>query len=145
MFKYAKTHHEQKNWKISYGKVNDYPMLKKFTRFWPVFTFSQVASSLVFEWVLNTPPVLETTIATLSNTVKNENLTPQQADFNKSISIVRTSVEWVFGEILNYFLFLDYKKNLKIELSAVGKLLVLDLQHWSSISYGNILSDKFSS
>ena len=31
------------------------------------------------------------------------------------------SVEWVFKEIINYFKFLDFKKNLKIELSAVGK------------------------
>ena len=53
---------------------------------------------------------------------KNQNLTPQQADSNKSMSIVRTSVEWVFGEILNYFSFLDYKKILKTELSAVGKV-----------------------
>ena len=38
------------------------------------------------------------------------------------MSTVRTSVEQVFGEILNYFSFLDYKKNLEIELSPVGKM-----------------------
>ena len=57
----------------------------------------------------------------LQGPFENENLTPQQSDFNKSMSTVRTSVKWVFGEILNYS-FLDYKKNLKIELSAVGKM-----------------------
>ena len=56
----------------------------------------------------------------LQGPFKNQNLTPQQADFNKSMSTVRTS--WVFGEILNYFSFLDYKNNLKTELSAVGKV-----------------------
>ena len=44
-------------------------------------------------------------------------LTPQQ-----NMSKVRTSVEWVFGETLSYFSFLDFRKNLKIELSAVGKM-----------------------
>ena len=58
----------------------------------------------------------------LQGSSKSQNLTPQQADFNKSMSNVRTSVEWVFGELLNYFSILDYKKNLKIELSAVVKM-----------------------
>ena len=58
----------------------------------------------------------------LQGPFKNKNLTPQQADFNKSMSTVRISVEWVFDEILNYFSFLDYKKILKIELGAVGKM-----------------------
>ena len=34
---------------------------------------------------------------------------------------VRTSVEWIFGDILASFKFLDFKKNLKIGLSAVSK------------------------
>ena len=59
----------------------------------------------------------------LQGPFKNQNLTPQQADFNKSMSTVRTSIEWVFREILNYFFFfVDYKKKLKFELSAVGKM-----------------------
>ena len=34
----------------------------------------------------------------LQGPFKNQNLIPQQADFNKSISTMRTSVEWVgFG------------------------------------------------
>ena len=28
--------------------------------------------------------------------------TPNQADFNKSMSTVRISVEWIFGDIINY-------------------------------------------
>ena len=39
----------------------------------------------------------------LQSPFKNQNLTPQQAVFNKSMSTVRASVEWVFGEILTIF------------------------------------------
>ena len=38
------------------------------------------------------------------------------------MSRVRTSVEWVFGGIVNYFALLDFKKNLKIQLSTVGEM-----------------------
>ena len=51
-------------------------------------------------------------------------LTPLQQDFNSSMGKVRTSVEWVFGDITNYFSFLDYKKNLKAVLSEVGKMYI---------------------
>ena len=44
--------------------------------------------------------------------------------FNQSINQVRIAVEWVFGDIINYFKFLDFKENLKIGLSAVGKFYV---------------------
>ncbi len=37
-------------------------------------------------------------------------LTPLQQDFNTSMSQVRTGVEWVFGDIISYFSFLDFKK-----------------------------------
>ena len=56
--------------------------------------------------------------------------TVDQQAFNKSMSSCRISVEWIFGDILNYFKFLDFKKNLKIGLSAVGKMyLVCALLH----------------
>ena len=32
--------------------------------------------------------------------------------FNESMSAVRSSVEWLFGDIINYFKFLDFKKKL---------------------------------
>ena len=41
------------------------------------------------------------------------------------MSKVRISVEWLFNEIINYFAFLDYKKNLKIGLSPAGKMYIL--------------------
>ena len=38
------------------------------------------------------------------------------------MSKVRVEVEWIFADVINYFKFLDFKKNLKIGLSAVGKM-----------------------
>ena len=35
---------------------------------------------------------------------------------------VRVSVELIFGDIINYFKFLDFKKDLNIGLSSVGKM-----------------------
>ena len=46
-------------------------------------------------------------------------------EFNRSTSAVRVSVEWLFGDIINYFKLVDFKKNLKIGLSAVGKMYVV--------------------
>ena len=49
-------------------------------------------------------------------------LSNDQQSFNASMSTVRTAVEWVFGDITSYFAFLDFKKNLKIGLSPIGKM-----------------------
>ena len=56
---------------------------------------------------------------------KGNNVTPMQNEYNKAMSAVRVSVEWVFGDIVNYFAFMDFKKNLKLELSAVGKMYIV--------------------
>jgi len=45
--------------------------------------------------------------------------------FNKDMSQVRVSVEWLFGDTVNYFKFLDFKKNLKIGMSSIGKLYLV--------------------
>ena len=50
-------------------------------------------------------------------------LTVQMEAFNKSMSNVRTSVEWLFGDIVEYFKFMDFKKNLKLGLSSIGKFM----------------------
>ena len=44
---------------------------------------------------------------------------------NDSMSAVRVSVEWLFADIINYFKFLDFKKDLKIGLSQVGKMYIV--------------------
>ena len=50
------------------------------------------------------------------------NLNPLQEEFNSQMSKVRISVEWLFNEIVKYFQFIDFKKNLKIGLTPVGKM-----------------------
>ena len=52
-------------------------------------------------------------------------ITPLQEAWNTSMSKVRISVEWIFGDIINYFKFLDFKKNLKIGLNPVSKLYIV--------------------
>jgi len=52
---------------------------------------------------------------------KNHNKTPDQEAFNKAMSVVRQSVEWEFGRLVQNFAFLDFKKNLKLYLQPVGK------------------------
>ena len=49
-------------------------------------------------------------------------LKPDQQAWNKFMKEVCVSVECMFGDILNYFKFQDFKKNLKIGLSSVGKM-----------------------
>ena len=49
-------------------------------------------------------------------------LTRQMEMFKEKMSAVRESVEWFFADIINYFKFLDFKKNLRIGFSQVGKM-----------------------
>ena len=61
------------------------------------------------------------------------------------MSKTRVSVEWVFGDILNYFKFLDFKKNLKIGLSAVSKMYIVCalLHNARCCLYGSLTSSYF--
>ena len=45
--------------------------------------------------------------------------------FNRSMSNVRVSVEWIFADIVNYFKFIDFKKDFKIDLCQVGKVYIV--------------------
>lgn len=56
---------------------------------------------------------------------RNVALTNQMIQFNRAMSSVRISVEWLFGDIISYFKFLDFKKNLKLLLSQVGKMYIV--------------------
>jgi hypothetical protein len=73
-------------------------------------------------------------------------LTQQMVDYNKAMSAVRESVEWRFGDIINSFKFLDYKKNLKIGLSSVGKMYLVCalLRNAITCLYGNQTSEFFN-
>ena len=53
--------------------------------------------------------------------------------FNAPLSSVRISVEWLFGDVINLFKFLDFNKNLKIGMSSIGKMCIIcALLHYSS-------------
>ena len=45
---------------------------------------------------------------------------------NPTNDALRASVERLFGDIANYFKFVDYKKDLKIRLSSVGKMYIAE-------------------
>jgi len=62
-----------------------------------------------------------------------------------AMSSVRVSVEWLFGDIVDYFKFLDFKRNLKIGMSSIGKLYLVSalLQNAVTCLYGNNTSKFF--
>ena len=76
---------------------------------------------------------------------RRENLTPEMAAFNKSMSTARVSVEWIFGDICNYFKFIDFKKNLKIGLSSVGKMYMVSALFRNALTclQGHLTSNFF--
>lgn len=65
--------------------------------------------------------------------------------FNDSTSAVRVSVEWLFADIINYFKFLDFKKDLKIGLSQVGKMYIVCalLRNALTCLYSNSTAEYF--
>ena len=77
---------------------------------------------------------------------RNAVLTPAMQAFNSSMSTVRESVEWLFGDIVNYFKFMDFYKNLKIGLSSVGKMYIVSaiLRNAHTCINGNQTSDFFN-
>ena len=81
----------------------------------------------------------------LQGPFKNAYLTPQMQQFKKSMSEVRISVEWLFNDIINYFKFMDFKKNLKVGLSSVGKMYIVSglLRNALTCLYGNSTSKFF--
>ena len=77
---------------------------------------------------------------------KGARLTQDQKDFNQTMSKVCVCVEWMFGDTTNYFAFLAYKKNLKVGMSAVGKMYVTCglLQNAHTCLYKNTTSIFFT-
>ena len=76
---------------------------------------------------------------------KEPRLQPIQQEFNTRMSRTRVTVEWLFGDISSWFAFLDFKKNLKLNLSAVGKMYLVCalLTNARTCLYGNLTSDYF--
>ena len=54
------------------------------------------------------------------------------------MSSITVSVEWVFGDVTNYYKFLDFRKNLKIQLSAVGKMYCVPFSRMRSYVFMEI-------
>ena len=52
-------------------------------------------------------------------------LTRQMEIFKEKMSALRESVELLFADIIDYFKFRDFKKNLRIGLSQVGKIYIV--------------------
>ena len=69
-------------------------------------------------------------------------LTQDMKNSNKAMSGVRISVEWLFGDIINTFKFMDFKKNLKVGLSPIGKIYFASaiIRNALTCLYGNITS-----
>ena len=53
---------------------------------------------------------------------RNAVLTPGMQALNSSMSAVRELVEWLFGNIVNYFKFMYFHENLKIGLISVVEM-----------------------
>lgn len=73
------------------------------------------------------------------------NLTAQEKAYNTSMSRVRVSVEWVFGDVLNQFKFNDLKKKMKVGLSPTGKFYRVSalLTNAHTSLYSNITENIF--
>ena len=72
-------------------------------------------------------------------------LTADMQAFNEAMSSVRVSVEWLFGDVSNYFKFIDFKQNLKLGLSAIGKQYIVAALFRNILTclYGNATSKVF--
>ena len=56
---------------------------------------------------------------------KNIQLTPQMVLYNGAMSKVSVAVGWLFGNITNYFNFIDFKSQLQFNLSSMGKFYIV--------------------
>ena len=83
--------------------------------------------------------------AHLQGPFKHGVLTPQMEEYNAAMSAVKSSVEWLLGDVVNSFKFNDFKKNLKLFLSCVGKMYVVSviLRNAATCLYGNLTSTYF--
>ena len=78
---------------------------------------------------------------------RGAHLTDDQQAFNSQMSKVRSSVEWGFGKIIQYFSYLDFNKNLKVLLQPVAKFYLVGalLTNCHTCLYGSLTSTYFKS
>lgn len=76
---------------------------------------------------------------------KGARITANEQAFNKKMSKVRISVEWGFGKVIQYFSYLDFKKNQKVLLQQVGKYYAVAcvLINCHTCLYGSLTSKYF--
>ena len=82
----------------------------------------------------------------LQGPFKEREPTQEMLAYNEAMSKVRSSVEWMFGNITKFFTFVDFKRQMKMYLSAVGKMYVVCalLENARTCLTGrNIVLDKF--
>ncbi|PFX24965.1 Protein PRY1 [Stylophora pistillata] len=65
-------------------------------------------------------------------------ITLQMEEFNKSMSNVRISVEWLFRDIVNYFKFVDFKKTKKFCNQRQWHFILLDDIHSTDLNRGGL-------
>ena len=72
-------------------------------------------------------------------------LTNEEVLFNRLMAKVRVSVEWCFGDVVTYFAYFNYYKNLRIGMSPIGSMYVVSavLMNARTILYGNLTSNFF--
>ena len=65
--------------------------------------------------------------------------------YNKSMSEIRVAVEMLFGNISNYFKFIDFKRQMKVNLSPLGKIYFVCalLENAQTCLYGNQVTQMF--
>ena len=65
--------------------------------------------------------------------------------FNRDMSSVRVSVEWSFGKLVQYYAYLDLKKNQKILLQPIGKYYLVGaiLTNCHTCLYGSVTTTFF--
>ena len=81
----------------------------------------------------------------LQTPFSNPQLNPQQATYNTATSKASVGVEWVFEDIANFFKLLDFKKNLELRLSSIGKIYIVCafLRNIHTCVYGTMTSTLF--
>ena len=72
-------------------------------------------------------------------------LTPMMEGYNAEMSSFRVTVKWLFGDIINYFTIVDFKKNFKIGMSSAGKTYLVCALLYNAITclYGKSTSAFF--
>ena len=81
----------------------------------------------------------------LQATFKGNNITPQTALYNKAMTEVRIAVQMLFGNISNYSKFINLKRQMRVNLSPVGKMYVVCalFENAQTCLYGNHVSQMF--